>query len=175
MSVVSHRPRHLCILDQQSWEFPGHPRFYHDSRPESPVCTHRSLRMRRSLRGRIGGYSGQYSGFQVFDVFVSSTRFLFLDMYAYSYLMPFSIGISCHMLSCCEDDLGYHWNLPPGNNSKYLMSLDNWYYNHVVEYVDHLYIGFCFKLPYFLPRSVLCWPPRSSLSLVDPFDLFGHV
>ena len=40
-------------------------------------------------------------------------------------------------------------------NFRYYLSLDNWYYNYVVEYVDHLYIGFCFKLPYFLPRSIL--------------------
>ena len=49
-------------------------------------------------------------------------------------------------------------------NFRYYLSLDNWYYNYVVEYVDHLYIGFCFKLSYFLPRSVFALTPTFFLA-----------
>jgi hypothetical protein len=30
------------------------------------------------------------------------------------------------------------------NNSKYLLSLDNWYFIMWYIYIDHLYIGYCF-------------------------------
>ena len=174
MSAVSHRPRHLCILDQQSWGFPGHPWFYHDSRPEAPVCTHRSLRMRWSLRGRIGGYSGQYPGFQVFFLFLALASYFWTCMLT-PILCLFILGslAICFLIVKMILDIIeiYHREI----NFRYYLSLDNWYYNYVVEYVDHLYIGFCFNLPYFLPRSVLRWLPRSSLPLVDPFELFGHV
>ena len=46
--------------------------------------------------------------------------------------------------------------------------------SYVVEMFDHLHFGFCFYLPYFLPRKHFIWLPLSSVPLVDQFDLFGH-
>jgi hypothetical protein len=58
------------------------------------------------------------------------------------------------MFLCCKGDLGSMCKVPPRNNSKYLVSMDNWFSIIWYIYIKHLYIGYCF-LPYLSPKMYL--------------------
>jgi hypothetical protein len=53
--------------------------------------------------------------------------FNYLSLSRISSLAWYLILILFHMLLYFKDDLGFTYKLPPGNNSKYLLSLDNWH------------------------------------------------
>ena len=83
--------------------------------------------------------------------------------------MAFNL-ILCHMLICCEVGLEYHSD----TTEKYLHTTCPWQVRLiiVVELVDHLHIGSCFELPYFITKDLL-WSNShlSSLYLLDLFAL----
>jgi hypothetical protein len=54
--------------------------------------------------------------------------FNYLSLSRISSLAWCLILIIFHMLLCCEDDLRFLCKKPPENNSKYHLSLDNWYF-----------------------------------------------
>ena len=78
--------------------------------------------------------------------------------------------ILCHMLICCEVGLEYHSD----TTEKYLHTTCPWQVRltFVVELVDHLHIGSCFELPYFIAKDLL-WSNSllPSLYLLDLFAL----
>ena len=83
--------------------------------------------------------------------------------------MAFNL-ILCHMLICCEVGLEFHSD----TTKKYLHTTCPWQVRLiiVVELVDHLHIGSCFELPYFIAKDLL-WSNShlSSLYLLDLFAL----
>ena len=83
--------------------------------------------------------------------------------------MAFNL-ILFHMLICCEVGLEYHSD----TTEKYLHTPCPWQVILVivVELVDHLHIGSCFELPYFIAKDLI-WSNShlSSLYLLDPFAL----
>ena len=66
--------------------------------------------------------------------------------------MAFNL-ILCHMLICCEVGLEYHSD----TTEKYLHITCPWQVRLiiVVELVDHLHVGSCFELPYFIAKDLL--------------------
>ena len=83
--------------------------------------------------------------------------------------MAFNL-ILCHMLICFEVGLEYHSD----TTKKYLHTTCPWQVilKIVVELVDHLHVGSCCELPYFIAK-VLHWSNShlSSLYLLDPVAL----
>ena len=58
----------------------------------------------------------------------------------------------------CEVDLGYLCNIPPGNYFQY-NSLSLTVEIHVCgNFVNHLHLGFCFLLPYFISKKLFLPP-----------------
>ena len=83
--------------------------------------------------------------------------------------MAFNLTL-CHMIICWEVGLEYHSN----TTEKYLHTPcpRQVILKIVVELVDHLHVGSCFELPYFIAEVlILSNYHLSSLYLLDPFSL----
>ena len=58
----------------------------------------------------------------------------------------------------CEVDLGYLCNIPPGNYFQYNSLSLTIEIDVCGNFVNHLHLGFCFLLPYFISKKLLLPP-----------------